>query len=351
MAAIDNLISVNITNETSAVAQQGFSVPLIVGETATGWPEGDVVHTYTDAASMLEDGFTGTSPEYLAAVSMMSQNIVPTEFKVGAKGGSDVATGLSAVLAQDNTWYGLCFAGLGDGDILAAAPWVESNKKLFIASSATPEIATTAKDDLASTLQTAGYSRTGLFFTANKNGTLEAALLGSQLAMTPGSNNWAYKNLSGVAADTLSDNQKNILLGSPIGATHGKAANVYTQVGGISITQMGTAASGRFFDITVGIDWLQSNLQTDIFAMLSNASKIPYTDAGVAMLMQAVRTRLDIGVANGLIDGKSDITVNAPSVLSVTQNQRAHRIAPTITFTCRLQGCLNAVTITGTVTV
>jgi len=351
MAAIDNLIKVNISNQTGAVAQPGFSVPLIVGATATGWAEGDAVHTYTDAASMLTDGFTSTAPEYLAAVSMMSQNIVPTQFKVGMKGGSDLATGLTAIMAQDNTWYGVCLAGLTDDDILEAAPWVESNKKLLVASSFASDIATSVTSDLASELQTAGYHRTGLFYTANENGILEAALLGSQLAMVPGSNNWAYKNLSGVSGDTLSENAKNILLGSPVAGTTGKSANIYVPVGGLNITQMGTAASGRFFDITVGIDWLQSNLQTDVFAALSSVAKVPYTDVGVSMLMQIVRTRIDIGVSNGLIDGKSDIIVTAPSINNVTANQRAHRIAPTITFQCRLQGALNAVLITGTVTV
>lgn len=351
MAAIDNLISINISNQTGAVAQAGFSVPLIVGKTPTQWANGDVVHTYSSPAGMLTDGFTSTSPEYLAASSMYAQNIVPTQFKVGMKGGSDIGAGLSAIMAQDNTWYGLCHSGLTDADTLAAAAWVEGNKKLFIASSNAAAIATSSTSDLASTLQTAGYSRTGLFFTANPNGILEAALLGSQLAMVPGSNNWAYKNLNGVAADAITDNQKSILLGSPIAGTTGKSANVYSQVGGVNITQMGTAASGRFFDITVGIDWLQSNLQSDIFAVLSSVAKVPYTDAGVAMLMQVVRTRLDIGVTNGLIDGKSNITVTAPLIVNVTQNQRAHRIAPTITFSCRIQGALNAVTITGTVTV
>lgn len=352
MTAIDSLISVNISNQTGAVTQVGFSVPLIVGATDTKWAEGDVVHTYSDAGSMLSDGFKTTSPEYLAASAMMSQNIKPAVFKVGLKGSSDLTSGLNAIMAQDNTWYGLCLSGLTDADILEAAASVEANRKLMVAASFSKDIAdASSTTDLGSTLKAAGYHRTGLWYTANTNGTFEAALLGSQLAMVPGSNNWAYKNLSGVAGDNLSDNVKNILIGSPIGGTNGKNANIYVPVGGLNITQMATAASGRYLDITVGLDWLQSNLQTDVFAILSNVAKVPYTDVGVSMLISAVRTRLDIGVLNGLIDDKSPITVTAPSINNVTANQRAHRIAPTITFTCRLQGALNAVAITGTVTV
>jgi len=141
------------------------------------------------------------------------------------------------------------------------------------------------------------------------------------------------------------------LIGNPIAQVPGKNVNIYKTVGGRNIMMMGQMAGGQYIDLTVGIDWLESRLQESIFAMLADNDIIPFTDQGVTQLIQAVESVIAQGVTNGLIDGKSTITVSAPPVLSVPLNQRANRVAPTISFNCRLQGAINAVNIAGTVTV
>jgi hypothetical protein len=448
MAAIDQIVSIAIAAQTTSVSQASFSVPLIVGPTATGWAGSDYVHTYSSPAGMLTDGFTLTSPEYIHALAMFSQAITPATFKVGKRGpvtaqvdtlaigtltaahvyaitvngvvctytagGGDtqqavlaalntsiqaaapvtgvvtgtgvsalltltssqagaaityssidplltrasttasagIASDLASILAQDSTWYGLSIASGSDNDILQAAPFIEGNKKLFLAISGTIAISGASTTDVGSVLKAAGYKRTALLYSpANLTSGAASAWLGEMLATTPGSNNWAFKQLTGIAADTLTSTQVASLIGLPLSGTAGKNANIYSSVGGVSITQMGTTASGQYIDITVGLDWLTSQLQTNIYGKLANAAKIPYTDKGVALLMSAVRAALDQGVVNGLIDGDSAISVSAPSVLSVPSNQRANRIAPTISFLCRLQGAFNAISIAGTVTI
>jgi Protein of unknown function (DUF3383) len=83
MAVLDTLVEINISQQTAAVPQPSFSIPLIVGPTATSWGPTEFVHSYTSPASMLSDGFTDSSPEYIYALEMFEQALTPSEFLVG----------------------------------------------------------------------------------------------------------------------------------------------------------------------------------------------------------------------------------------------------------------------------
>lgn len=449
MAAIDQVVSVNITNQTAAVPVVSFATPLIVGPSAPGWT--DAVRVYSTPSALLTDGYTITSPEYVYALELYAQAITPAQFLVGRRilatpsqtdtfsvgtvlaaaytltvngtsvaytaTGTDtqqsiltalganiaaatqatvsvagtgssalltvvapvgvtltyttidskltrtvvqagpgafnpIATDLTSISAQNNTWYGMVIAGASDADILAAAAYIEANQKLYLALSVTSAIGTTATTDVLSTLKGRAYKRTALLFSpANAASGAEAAWMGGQLPATPGSNDWAYKTLVGITPDSLTATQVSTVVGSPIAGTAGKNGNIYTSVGGIPVTQQGITVSGQYIDITIGLDWLQKTMQANIYAAIVNATKIPYTDAGVAILISAVRATIDQGVSNGLIDGATAIVITAPGVLTVPTNQRANRIAPTITFTCRLAGAVQSVLVSGTVTV
>lgn len=355
MATIDNLIQVTISNETAAVSLPSFGTPLVLGTTDPGWAAGDVVHSYSDPAGLLSDGYKVDSPEYLAAIAMCSGTIAPSTFLVGRRlSANTAAQDLANVSGQNNTWYCVILAEPTDDDILDLAPVLEGLKKIMLVSTGTAAVATDATDDLASKLKAAGYNRTGVIFTANENGTAEAAWVGGQLPQTPGSNTWAYKTLPGVTADALNQNQLSYLYGTPIAGVPGKNVNVYTTVGGTPVTYPGMMASGQYIDITIGIDWLQANIQTAIFSLLSSTAKVPYTDAGAAMLMSVVRGVLAQAETNGLLDGKdadNPITVSCDSIDAVPRSQRAARIAPTIRFSARLTGAMQSVRIAGVVSV
>lgn len=447
MPALDQVVQITITEETSAVAQPSFGIPLIVGPSNPGWTSDDVVHVYSSASELLTDGFISSNPEYIYASELMASSVSPTQFMVGRRsaavaqvdaltvntltsghvyklsvngteysftaGGGDTqqsiltalraaivaaqpvtgvvsGTGGSASLAltsatagqavtysgvdaqltltpgtpnngigddmakiqaQNDTWYGWLLAAATDADILQGAAWTEGQKKRFFPGSATTAIGTSASTDVASKLKTAGYKRTALLWSIA--GTAQgsaAAWVGGQLPLTPGSNTWAFKTLPGISADTLTSTQRSNAIGNPVAGIAGKNANIYTSLGGLGVTQMGTSASGDFIDVGIGVDWLEAEIQSRVWRRLATVRKVPYTDAGVAVLMSEVRAAIDQGVVNGLID-PAGIEVSAPGVLDVSANRRAQRIAPPISFTCRLQGAFHAVVIDGTVTV
>jgi Protein of unknown function (DUF3383) len=448
--SLGQIIEVNITQETQAVQQPSFSIPLIIGPTM---PSSGIVNTFSSPAGMLTAGYTVDSPEYIYALELFEQALSPTEFLVGQRQAaveqidtftvntvvsshsyaftlngnvisytsistdsySQILNGLltdigtvyptnppvtgaitgsgsgttltltstvagtavlysaigtdlthvnttpnygiqndiNAIISVSNQWYGMCLTQGTDGDIEQAAALIETLTKIYIAISDTSAIATSSVTDVGSILQGKSYKRTALIYTATGNISegKDAAWLGGQLPATPGSNNWAFKTLVGCTPDVLTQNQQAILIGDPVAQVAGKNVNIYQTVGGVNITQMGTMAGGTYIDITVGVDWLQSTIQTNIYAYLIQNAKIPYTDIGTGILISAVKAAIDQGVTNGLIDGQSPITITAPSVATVPAAQRAGRVAPTITFSCRLAGAFNAVIVNGTVTV
>jgi Protein of unknown function (DUF3383) len=180
----------------------------------------------------------------------------------------------------------------------------------------------------------------------------DAAWVGQQLAQTPGQTQWAYKTLAGVPAAPAS-----LLSESGEQTALGKNANVYpvltTSAGsGSGITRKGMMASGRFIDVQIGVDWLQVNIASAVATLLTQSTKIPYTDAGVATILSAIDQVLDQGFRNGLLgpllnrtDGARYL-ITAPSVASQSPTDRQNRNFPGIQVTCQMAGAILTVAMT-----
>jgi hypothetical protein len=345
MSALDQIVSIQISQQTQAVPQQGFGIPLIVG-TANRFAE--VVRYYTDVAGMLSDGFLVTDPEYIHASKAFSQALRPTQVGIGKYTALALTAGLNAILAASNIWYGLVLCSKVKADIEECAAWVETQKKIFIAASADAAVITSATDDVASDLKASSYGRTALIYSATAAQGPDAAWVGGELPKIPGSSTWKFKTLVGITPDTLTASARNYVIGTP--GNPGKNANIYETVGGVPITEEGTMASGKFIDVVIGIDWLESTMQNNVFSQLVSVDKVPYTDQGVALIENRIRETLNQGVSNGLID-KSSIVITMPKVLDQPQANRANRILGDCKWSCRLAGALHFVQIQGTVTV
>lgn len=439
-SSIEQIVRVVISQQTQAVPQAGFGIPLIMGSSNRF---SDLVRYYTSPSAMLVDGFTTSDPEYIRAVKAFSQALSPTQigvgkytapvsqvnritvnnvadntvytltiagtlFSINSGAGAtqdsilaqlgvavnasltvpvtagavtshhldltadnpglgfsltnsanltqasvtpnhSIADDVAALQNVSDVWYGLSICSNVDSDILQVAAYIETQKKIFGASSSEAAILTSVTTDIASQLKSLGYKRTFLLYSAEASGGPEAAWLGGQLPQTPGASTWKFKQLVGVDPDNLTETQILNVIGTPdIPAKNG---NIYETVGGSPITEEGWMASGQFIDVTIGIDWLESTMQVNVFAPLVSLPKVPYTDQGVAVIENGIRQTLQTGVTNGLIDGQSPITVTAPLVLDIPQNTRAMRVLPDMKFSCRLAGAIHFVQIEGTVTV
>lgn len=445
---LDTIINVVIAQTTSAIPQPSFSLPLIVGPNAPR-----TITYYTDAASMLDDGFTTGHAEYKYAVKAFSQTLSPEGIYVGkrlpavkqvntlavnsltegyeykvtvdgvvcaytALGGgteqdalagllaemdADVVTGVvsgtgpSALLtltakefgvavtysaistkltkadvaashgivddmrtimaeAIGNNWYGVSICSNADYDLLQLAAFIETLTKIFIGATADAAVDTDVATDVASVLKALGYNRTALMFSPVSAALgIDAGWLGGQLPQTPGASTWKFKSIIGIAADSFSATSKSRLLGIP-GSSTGKTVNIYEEVGGVSITQEGWMVSGQFIDVTIGVDYMTSLIQTAIYAVLTQTAKVPYTDKGVALIENEVRKVLaqvsDAPGGTGFLDSTT-IEVDVKKVADIATASRASRVLPanSIKFTARLTGALHFVVINGTVTV
>lgn len=446
--ALDQIVDIVITQQTAAVPQAGFGVPLIVGP--KGFTNSDVLRYYTSAKAMLADGFTTSDAEYKYAVEAFEQALSPTQVGIGKRTTavtqvdtitptavnltlykvtldgvdysytsdasatvSEIVAGLLALVNADSAapaaatgtvtliltgktagqgfttsinanpdmalvhttpnngivddlvailnapngdlWYGLALCSNVVGDILQAAAFIETLKKIYVAASGDSAIDSGSTSDVASVLKGKGYKRTALFFSPGSyNLGVDAAWLGGQLPQTPGASTWMFKSLVGITPDSYTSNQRTTLIGVP-GVSTGKGVNIYETVGGVAITENGWMVGGQYIDITVGIDWLQSTMQNNIYSLLVNNPKIPYTDKGISVIENAVRQTLKQGSddgGTGLLDHTS-IQVTTEAVADIPTSDRAARILPAgaVTFSARLTGAFQNIVINGTVTV
>jgi Protein of unknown function (DUF3383) len=80
MSRLDDYVTITITRQQVGQSSPGFGVMMILGYSAT-WP--DRARLYSDLPSMATDGFSTSSPEYLAAAAAFSQTPRPVNVLVG----------------------------------------------------------------------------------------------------------------------------------------------------------------------------------------------------------------------------------------------------------------------------
>lgn len=257
--------------------------------------------------------------------------------------GTDFALELAAAKAAlGESVYGLLIDGFSETEINIAATFAEANGMIFLGQSPDQEILESGQtDDVASDLEGAGYNRSAVCFTRNMSSDWAAGLLGLMLGQTPGSATWAFKQIAGAEADVLSTSHFN--------AARAKSALLYTTDRNIAHTWDGWAASGRFFDITHGVDFLKADIETRVYQLLLNQPKVPFTATGLAQVETQIRGALTAAEASGLV--APGWTVTMPDLVGYSTVDKAARILRTVKFTAVLQGAVHSVTVAGVLTV
>ncbi len=348
MGQIDRIVDVEISRQNASVSLATFDTMLIVAEflKSTTSPAFDErTREYGSLAEMVADGFSTSSFAYKAAEAAFAQNPGPNTVKIGRKltgadGTETWTAALTAIALEDNEWYGLIVEASSTADQQLVATWVESNKKLCVLASSDADIVDDT-GDIAAWLETQNMYRTGVFYYDSADTPhVASAIMGAMFVKAPGSATWAYKELSGIPASVLTTAQ--------ISTALGKNANLVLSIGGRDITQMGTVGSGEFFDITHGIDWLEARIQERIFGVLVSNDKIPFTDAGIDVIVTEVKAALAEGVSNSLL---ASYTVSAPLAANVPSGDKASRNLPDVKFTATLAGAVHTTEIVGVVRV
>ncbi len=187
---------------------------------------------------------------------------------------------------------------------------------------------------------------TGVTITEEQAGNMsfpEFAWLGGLLPKAPGSITWKFKQLVGVTPDVLTTTAVNNI--------EAKNGNTYQTVGGVNITQQGIVASGEFIDIIRGIDWIQARIGENVFSVLVNADKIPYTDPGVGVIIGTIRSFLTGPAVDNNVLVENTISVFAPKVADVSTSDKQNRLLPDVIFGATLAGAIHKTVITGKLSV
>ena len=255
---------------------------------------------------------------------------------------------LADAVGENNDWYALAIWSRLDADITETATWTQAigsnNPKLYFAQSDEANILDGGNSsDIASTLQAAAMFRTSIWYHSDDTEYLDMGVMGGQLPTDAGSITWAYKQVSVVTVDDLSDAQKN--------AAHTKAANTYDNVASVNITEEGKVSDSPFewIDVIRGVDWIQTNMAADIYEVLVQRPKIPYDSTGIATMEGIVRNRLRLAQDQGILSTDVEPIVTAPDISQVSASDKANRVLNDVEFSAVLAGAIQKINVQGVV--
>ena len=261
---------------------------------------------------------------------------------------ASVVTDIQAIQAVNDNWYALACTDRTVATVEAIAAYIETQIKIFGTASSDPNIinqpAGTDTTSVAAVFNNAGYARSFVLFSEEAAVDFpECAWFGAVLPLTPGSETWAFKMLASISTSDLSGTQES--------NAFAKQCNTYEYVGGVGITQRGTVAAGEYIDIIRGVDWLTSQIQTNVYNLLVNSPKVPYTDSGITSVEAQIRQALQLGIDNNFIASSPPYQIFVPTAASVSSNDKANRILRNVKFQATLAGAIQAIQINGTVSV
>jgi hypothetical protein len=339
MPDISQIVDVTISLETQGVTKQGFGIPLLVGN--AGVVTAATTREYSSLAEMLADGFLTSDAEYKMAESIFSQTPRPSKVLCAPLTSSDYGDSIQAAYDYSKEWYAVIIESRASADILDAAAKVETLKRLLLCCTEDAAVTAQSSTNILSSLNALNYDRTAYIWSADSEKFPEAGWAGRVLPTDPGSATWKFKTIVGIAADALTSAQSNYIRDT-------KKGNTYETIGGVSMTREGMVVSGEFIDVIIGIDWLKAQIEESVFAKLVNADKIPYTNAGIAIVENELRKCLQNAITNGVL---ASFTVSVPDVASIASADKTARLLPDVTFTGVLAGAIHKVEIQGRVTV
>jgi hypothetical protein len=284
-------------------------------------------------------------------------------YSVGGIQAETIVSCVSTFVGLTNAWYGLqiaATAAVSDADYVNVASTIEAtgssgSRILGVTTQESAALLSTSTADLAALLQAGGYTRTFCQYSSS-NAYASASIFGRAFSVNfQGSNTTItlkFKQEPVIVAETLTETQA--------AALDAKNCNYFVNFNNnTAIIQQGKMAGGFFFDEVHGTDWLQNQLQTDVYNLLyTSPTKIPQTDAGINQIATVVTQDLQLAVNNGfvapgvwtgppigaLVTGQFLSTgyyVFQPPIATQAASDRQARKAPPIQAAIKLAGAIH----------
>lgn len=256
-----------------------------------------------------------------------------------------IATDLAAIQVENDTWYALHTMYNSKAYVLAAAAWIETQSKIYLVDVNETQAITVAvgssPTDTLYALFALTYNRTAGSYYPSPAAMFSAAWLGRVLPDDPGSATWKFKTLAGIAAVNLTSTHETNL--------RARKANCYETIAGVNKTWEGTVAGGTFgfIDTTRGLDWLSDDMTKGVYGAMSGSEKVPYTNAGLALVRNEIKASLKRAFGMGIIN--DDYVIEMPSISSISSSDKALRRLPNVKWSASLQGAIHEVVISAVV--
>lgn len=224
-------VTLNGTTYTFTSGVGATSTSIVTGlKAAIGTPSGITVSGTTTL--ILSVTVLGTGWSVKSSSNLSAANATPTETWVQA---------LEQVEIENDTWYLLTaeVQTLAEQEALSDA--IQAREKIYGLSSSDAVAPTTGVTDIGYKLNAKASGRTfGVYSATAATEFPEAAWAGSQLAVTPGANDWDFKRANGVTVSKLSSTQ--------VVNLRNKSWNFYRAKGGVNIFQDGDMFDGKPID-------------------------------------------------------------------------------------------------------
>jgi hypothetical protein len=355
-------INLNLKNTVSggksysiSVSGKDYSYTAKASDTAADVMQGiaDALQADSDIKNIFSAVTVTDGTLLLTPVSGTVSNITDSDdISAGFTGKSNLAADLEKIKTDDNTWYGWSLTETDDDLVLAGAAWTETQQKLFFA-----RAGDTFQADTTATLKQKQYLRTVLIADRYaEDQYIDAAVMGRFFTKDPGATVFALKNLPSMKVSKYSDTEKANLIKNNVNTYEQYSADTYLFGVGTTLQASGRVVSGEFIDVVRDRDWLIDDIQKSIASILIRNNKIPYTNAGIALLANALRARLQNAQTQGVIAPDSlntnnetvqGFTISYPNAADVDADIKATRILY-LSFTALLAGAIQLVKINGT---
>ncbi|HHT7186908.1 TPA: DUF3383 family protein [Bacillus cereus] len=326
-------VSVTITRQTKAVSQKGFGLPLILStDKKLDYKE------YTEIDGIGTDYGTN-SATYKLASAILGQTPRPEKIAVhgvtyvAATGNpTELSAALNELVKKYNDFFYLHCTLQTDPVITELSKWINTQEKFYFAS--------TVNKTLAKTLNS---QNTVILVHPAPDTYPAAAWVGVCAPQQVGSYTWTFKNLNGIAPADYDV--------TAINDIEANNASTYITEGGVNITSKGVTTSGEYIDILQGQYFLKARMTEGVFGLLARLPKVPFTDAGIALIVAEVEKTLKTGVNQGIIatdkDGNPLYSITAPTRAEVSTNDKAQRILPDVKWEATIAGAIENVKING----
>lgn len=266
-----------------------------------------------------------------------------------AEPATSLATDLTAINNENNTWYAAYTLYNSEAYVKATAAAIEPLKKMYFADLSMSETVTlaaagTGTSDPADDLKVLAWDRTATVYHPSPASMLGAAWMGTRLSYDPGSETWKFATPAGQTPPTFTATHKVNL--------RAKNCNTIETIGGRGVMWEGKVLSGEFIDIIRGLDWLENDIQTEVYNALVSAGlqgKIAMTDPGIAVIESEIYGSLGRAINVGLLAADPKPIVVVPKVADVATVDKQSRTLRGVKFSGTLAGAIHKLFINGVV--